>query len=58
MDEDDQKQPNDPEETKATVLPAREAMSIITQETPDQESVSPDERPEQISSEDSATSTT
>jgi hypothetical protein len=58
MDEDDQKQPNDPEETEATVLPAREAMSIITQATPDQESVSPGERPEQISSDDSATSTT
>jgi hypothetical protein len=40
------------------VLPAREAMSIITQDTPDQESLSPDDRPEQTSSEDSATSTT
>jgi hypothetical protein len=48
MDEDDQKQPDDPEETEATVLPAREAMSIITQDTPDPESVRPDNRPEQI----------
>jgi hypothetical protein len=48
MDEDDQKQPDDPEETEATVLPAREAMSIITQDTPDPESVRPDDRPEQI----------
>jgi hypothetical protein len=55
MDEDHQNQPDDPEETEATVLPAREAMSIITQDTPDQESLSPDDRP---SSEDSATSTT
>jgi hypothetical protein len=54
MDEDDQKQPDDPEETEATVLSAREAMSIITQDTPDQGSVSPDDRPEQISGEDSA----
>jgi hypothetical protein len=58
MDEDHQNQPDDPEETEATVLPAREAMSIITQDTPDQESLSPDDRPEQTSSEDSATSTT
>jgi len=58
MDEDDQKQPDDPDETEATVLPAREAMSIITQDTPDQENVGPGDRPDQISSEDSATSTT
>jgi hypothetical protein len=58
MDEDDQKQPNDPEETEATVLPAREAMSIITQDPPDRESVSAGDRPEPSSGEDSATSTT
>jgi hypothetical protein len=58
MDEDHQNQPDDPEETEATVLPAREAMSIITQDTPDQENVSPGDRPDQSSSEDSATSTT
>jgi hypothetical protein len=58
MDEDDQKQPDDPEETEATVLPAREAMSIITQDTPDQDTASSDDQSEQVSREDPATSTT
>jgi hypothetical protein len=57
MDEHDQKQSDDPEETKATVLPAREAMSIITQETPAEKSVSSDDQSEQVSKEDPATST-
>ena len=48
MDEHEQKQSEDPDEAEATVLPAREAMSIITQDTPDPESVRPDDRPEQI----------
>lgn len=58
MDEDDQKQPDDPEETEATVLSAREAMSIITQDTPSQEGASSDDQSEQVSSEDPATFTT
>lgn len=57
MDEDDQKQPDDPEETEATVLSAREAMSIITQDTPAEESVSSDDQSEQVSREDRATTT-
>jgi hypothetical protein len=58
MDEDDQKQPEDPEETEATVLPGREAMSIITQDAPAQESESSDDQSEQVSREDPAASTT
>ncbi len=37
MDEHEQNQPEDPDEAEATVLPAREAMSIITQDTSAQE---------------------
>jgi hypothetical protein len=58
MGEDDQKQPDDSKETKVTVLPAREAMSITTQDTPAQESASSDDQSEQVSREDPATSTT
>jgi hypothetical protein len=58
MSEDDQKQPDDSKEAEATVLPAREAMSIITQDAPAKESASSDDQSEQDSSEDPSTFTT
>jgi len=44
MDEHEQKQSEDPDEAEATVLPAREAMSIITQDTSAQEGASSEDQ--------------
>jgi hypothetical protein len=47
MDEQEQSQPEELDESEATVLPAREAMSLITQDTSGDPS-------DQISSQDSS----
>ena len=57
MDEQDQSQSEELEAGGATVLPASEAMSLITQETSGLGDMGPDGPSEEFSDQDSSTDT-
>jgi len=57
MDEQEQSQSEELEEDEATVLPASEAMSLITQDTPGKEDMTSEDRSDEISSSDSSSDT-
>jgi hypothetical protein len=54
MDEQKKSQSEELEEAEASVLPAREAMSIITQDSSGGEGMNSDDRSDRISREDSS----